>query len=95
MRQLLIHLLHSLNVESTALCVLDHGFGIVHAHHTVGCLLHGLRGIPGLIDVAVGVVFQDGDVAPSKEENKVTLVVQVNVADNEEEEGLEWKTYRM
>lgn len=67
MGQLLIHLLHSFNVESTALCMLDHGLGIIHPHHTVGRLLHRLRGVPGLVDVAVGVVFQNGDVAPREQ----------------------------
>lgn len=62
--QLLVDLLHPLNVEPAALGVVDHGSGVVHPHHTARPLLHRLRGVPGLVDVAVGEVLQDGDVAP-------------------------------
>lgn len=62
MGKLLVNLFHSLNVEPAALCVVNHRFGVINSHHTVGCLLDGLRGIPRLIDVSVGVIFQDGDV---------------------------------
>lgn len=62
--QLLVDLLHPLDVEPAALGVVDHGSGVVHAHHTARPLLHRLRGVPGLVDVAVGEVLQDGDVAP-------------------------------
>lgn len=64
MRELLVHLLHPLDVESAALRVVDHRFGVIHPHHTVGCLLDSLRGVPRLVDVAVWVVLQDGDVVP-------------------------------
>lgn len=62
--QLLVDLLHPLDVEPAALGVVDHGSGVVHPHHTARPLLHRLRGVPGLVDVAVGEVLQDGDVAP-------------------------------
>lgn len=62
--QLLVNLFHPLDVESAALGVVDHGFGVVHPHHTVGCLLDRLRSVPRLVDVPVGVILQDGDVAP-------------------------------
>lgn len=62
--QLLVDLLHPLDVESAALGVVDHGFGVIHPHHAVGCLLDRLRSVPRLVDVAVGVVLQDGDVVP-------------------------------
>ncbi len=39
MGELLVNLFHSLDVEPAALCVVNHGFGVIHSHHTVGCLL--------------------------------------------------------
>lgn len=64
MGELLINLFHPLNVESAALCMVDHRFGVIHSYHTVGCLLERLRCIPRLVDVPVRVVLQDGDVTP-------------------------------
>lgn len=64
MGELLVNLFHSLYVEPAALCMINHWFGVIHSHHTVGCLLDRLRGIPRLIDVPIRVVFQDGDVMP-------------------------------
>lgn len=39
-RQLLVDLLHSLNVETTSLCVIDNGPGVVHANDALGGLLN-------------------------------------------------------
>lgn len=64
MGQLLVNLFHPLNIEPAALCVVDHRFRVIHSHHTVGCLLDRLRGVPWFIDVPVRVVLQDGDVTP-------------------------------
>lgn len=64
MRELLINLFHSLDVEPADFCVVDHRFGVVHTDHTVCRLLHGLWGVPGFIDVPVWVVLQDGDIIP-------------------------------
>jgi hypothetical protein len=41
MGQLLVDLLHPLYVQPAGLGVVDHGFGVVHAHHAVGGLLDG------------------------------------------------------
>lgn len=64
MGELLVNLFHSLDVESAALSVVYHRLGVIHSHHTVGCLLNQLRSVPWLIDVSVWVVLQDGDVSP-------------------------------
>ena len=57
MGELLVNLFHPLDVEPAALCVVDHGFGVVHSHHTVGSLLDRLWGVPGLVYVPVWVVL--------------------------------------
>lgn len=44
--------------------MVDDGPGVVHTNDALGCLLNGLRGIPGLIDVSRGEPFQYGQVAP-------------------------------
>lgn len=79
MGQLLINLLHPLDVEPAALSVVDHRFWVIHSHNTVGCLLDGLRCVPGLVDVPVRVVLQDGDVTPvrsvKEDLNILTLIV--------------------
>lgn len=64
MGELLVDLLHSLYVEPAALCVVDHGLGVVYSHDAVGCLLDRLWGSPRLIDVSVGIVLQLRNVAP-------------------------------
>ena len=66
MGQLLVDLLHPLYVQPAGLGVVDHGFGVVYAHHAVGGLLDGQGGVPGLVDVAVWVVLQDWDVMPKR-----------------------------
>lgn len=65
MGELLVNLFHSLDVKPAALRVVDHRFGIIHSHHTVGCFLDRLWGVPRLIDVPVRVVLQDGNVTPA------------------------------
>lgn len=67
--QLLVNLLHPLDVQSAALGVVYHGLGVIHPHHAVGRLLDRLRGIPGLVEVPVWVVLQDGYVAPAGHEH--------------------------
>lgn len=64
MGELLVNLFHSLNVESAALRMVDHRFGVIHSHHTISCLLDRLWGVPWLIDVPVWVVLQNRDVSP-------------------------------
>lgn len=66
MGKLLVNLFHPLDVEPAALCMVDHGFGVIHPHHAVGCLLERLGGVPWLVDVAVWVILEDGDVMPAK-----------------------------
>lgn len=39
MGELLVNLFHPLDVEPAALSMVDHWFGVIHSHHTVGCLL--------------------------------------------------------
>lgn len=56
-RQLLVNLLHSLDVEPAALSMVDHRFRIVHTHNAVGLFLHRFWSVPWLIDVAVRIVF--------------------------------------
>lgn len=65
MRELLVNLLHAFDVEPAALGVVDHGFGVIHTHDAVGRLLDRFRSVPRLVNVAVGKVFQLGDVPPS------------------------------
>lgn len=73
--QLLVDLLHAFDVEPAALGVVDHRFGVIHPHHAVGGLLHRFRGVPRLVDVAVGKVFQDRDVTPAGKWGPVTTAV--------------------
>lgn len=62
--QLLVDLLHALDVEAAGLGVVHHGLWVMHANDALGCLLHALRGVPGVVDVLGGVSSQDGQVAP-------------------------------
>lgn len=62
--ELLVNLLHPLDVEPAGLGVVDDGPGVVHANDALGCLLNGLWGVPGLIDVPGGEPFQFGQVSP-------------------------------
>lgn len=61
--ELLVDLLHALDVEAAGLSVVHHGLGVVHADDTLGRLLHTLRCIPGVVDVLGGEAAQDGQVA--------------------------------
>lgn len=63
-RELLIDLLHPLDVEAAALCVVYHGFGIVDSHNAVRCLLNRFRCIPRLVDVTAWVVLQLRNISP-------------------------------
>lgn len=51
MRELLVDLLHPLDVEPADLGVVDHGLGVVDADDALGGRLHGVRGVPGVVDV--------------------------------------------
>ncbi|TNN46198.1 putative protein C12orf56 [Liparis tanakae] len=62
--ELLVDLLHPLDVEATGLGVVHHGFGVVHADHAFGRLLHAVRSVPGVVDVLGREAPQDGQVAP-------------------------------
>lgn len=57
--QLLVDLLHPLDVEAAGFCVVDHGFWVVDADDAFGSRLHGLRGVPGIIDVLGGETSED------------------------------------
>lgn len=48
--ELLVDLSHPLDVQSTGLGVVHHGFGIIHPDHAAGGALHVLRSVPGVID---------------------------------------------
>lgn len=62
--ELLVDLLHALDVEAAGLGVVHHGLRVMHADDALGRLLHALRGVPGVVDVLGGVSSQDGQVAP-------------------------------
>lgn len=68
--ELLVDLLHALDVEAAGGRVVDHGLGVVHPHHTVARPLQALWGRPRLVDVTVWVVLQLGDVLPLKTKAK-------------------------
>lgn len=63
--ELLVDLLHALDVEAAGLGVVHHGLGVVHAHNALGRLLHALRCVPGVVDVLSWEAAQDGQVASS------------------------------
>lgn len=63
--QLLVDLLHTLDVEATGLGVVHHGLGVVHADDALGRLLHALWGVPGIVDVLGREASKDGQVASS------------------------------
>lgn len=63
-RELLIDLLHPLDVEAAALCVVEHGFGIIDSHNAVRCFLNRLWCIPRLVDVTARVVLQLRNISP-------------------------------
>lgn len=48
--QLLVDLLHSLDVEPACLCMVHHGLRVMDAYDALGGCLHGLRGVPRVID---------------------------------------------
>lgn len=62
--ELLVDLLHSVDVEAAGFSVPDHRSGVVHPHHTITGSLQALRSVPRLVDVAIGIVLQFGDVSP-------------------------------
>lgn len=62
--QRVVDLFHPLYVEAAPLCMVEHGSGVVHPHHTVSGLLHRVWGRPGLVDVPVRVVLQLGYIPP-------------------------------
>lgn len=57
--QLLVDLLHPFNVEAAGLCVVHHGFGVMDADDAFSSRLHGLWGIPGVVDVFGGKTSED------------------------------------
>lgn len=48
--QLLVNLLHSLNVYPAGLSVINHGFRVVHSNYALCDLLNTFWGIPRVID---------------------------------------------
>lgn len=61
--ELLVDLFHSLNVEAAGLCMVHHGFGVMHSNNTFGCLLHVLWSVPGIINILGWKPSQNGQVA--------------------------------
>ena len=74
--ELLVDLSHSVLVVLGDQIVVHHGDGVVRAHDALGRLLHLLRGVPRLVDVAGGVVLQDGKVTPDKEERERKIKIR-------------------
>lgn len=61
--ELLVDLLHALDVEAAGLGVVHHGLGVVHADDALGRFLHALWCVPGVVDILRGEAAQDGQVA--------------------------------
>lgn len=68
--QLLVDLLHALDVEATGLGMVHHGLGVVHTNNALGRLLHALWRVPWVIDVFGGEASQDGQVASGGERGR-------------------------
>lgn len=64
--ELLVDLLHSLDVDAAGLSVVHHGLGVMHADDAFGSLLHSLRSVPGIVDVLRWESSQNGQVAPEQ-----------------------------
>lgn len=64
-RELLVDLLHPLNVEAAGLCVEHHGLGVMHSNNAFGCFLHALWRVPGIINILGREPSQNGQVAPA------------------------------
>ncbi len=64
--ELLVDLLHSLNVEATCLCMVHHGLGVMHPNYTFGCFLHVLWSVPGIINILGWKPPQNWQVAPEQ-----------------------------
>lgn len=71
MGQLLVHLLHPLNVVLALLDVVHHGHWVVTPNHTLACTLHWLGCCPRLMDVFGWEVFEYREVCSVWEENKI------------------------
>lgn len=57
--QLLVDLLHPLDVEPACLCVVHHGLRVMNADYALGGRLHGLWGVPRVVDVLSGKTSED------------------------------------
>lgn len=57
--QLLVDLLHPLDVEPARLRVVHHGFRVMDADYALGGRLHGVRGVPRVVDVLGGETSED------------------------------------
>lgn len=57
--KLLVDLLHSLDVEPAGLRVVHHGLRVMDADYTLGGRLHGLRGVPWVVDILSGETSED------------------------------------
>lgn len=62
--QLLVNLLHSLDVYPAGLSVINHGFGVVHSNYALSDLLNTFWGIPRVIDEFGREAPQYGQIAP-------------------------------
>ena len=69
--ELLVDLFHSLDVEAAGLCVVHHGFGVMHPDYTFGCFLHALWGVPGIINILGWKPSENGQVAPERRHEEV------------------------
>lgn len=46
--------------------MVHHGFGVVNSDHTLGCLLHALRSVPGIVNIFGWETPQNGQIAPER-----------------------------
>lgn len=57
--ELLVDLLHPLDVEPARLRVVHHGLRVMDADYALGGRLHGLRSVPRVVDVLSGETSED------------------------------------
>ena len=62
--QLLVHLLHTVQVGMRLCVVVQHGERVVLTHYTSRCALNPRRSKPRLVDVLAREVFQHWQVCP-------------------------------
>lgn len=57
--QLLVDLLHPLDVEPAGLRMVHHGFWVMDSYDALGCSLHGFGGVPRVVDKLGGKTSED------------------------------------